>query len=134
VRIYIVPREAADLVRPKKPRIEHELGRRTLALSAPGREGNGIGVIYVFDDRVKNCSEHNETLHRDQLLGAVIAHEIGHLVLPTHSHSETGIRRAMWDQQDFQLAAHGELGFTPRQAELIRNEVLRRSTLSLEVP
>ena len=62
VRIYIVPREVADLVRPKKPRIEHELGRRTLALSALGRVGNGIGVIYMFYDRVKNCSEHNETL------------------------------------------------------------------------
>ncbi len=64
----------------------------------------------------------------------MIAHEIGHLLLPTDSHSETSIMRAMWDQQDLQLAAHGELGFTPRQAEFIRNEVLRRTPLNLEVP
>lgn len=126
VRIYIVSREAADLVRPKKARIQHELGRRTLALSAPGRVGNGAGIIYLFYDRVQDLLRaQRKTEYRDQLLGLVIAHEIGHLLLPDHSHSKTGIMRAMWDEQDLQLAAHGELGFTPEQVELIRSELLR---------
>ena len=126
VRIYIVSREAADLVRPKKARHEHRLGRRTLALSAPGRVGNGAGIIYLFYDRVQELLRaQRKTEYRDQLLGLVIAHEIGHLLLPDHSHSKTGIMRAMWDEQDLRLAAHGELGFTPKQVELIRSELLR---------
>jgi len=126
VRIYIVSREAADLVRPKKAQLEHQLGRRTLALSAPGRVGNGAGIIYLFYDRVQELLRaERKTEYRDQLLGLVIAHEIGHLLLPDHSHSKTGIMRAMWDEQDLRLAAHGELGFTPEQAELIRSELLR---------
>ena len=42
--------------------------------------------------------------------------------------------RARWNRQDFELAARGNLEFTPKQAELIRSEVLTRSTLNLEVP
>ena len=42
--------------------------------------------------------------------------------------------RATWDREDFELAARGNLDFTPKQAELIRSEVRRRSTLDLKVP
>ena len=32
--------------------------------------------------------------------------------------------RATWDREDFELAARGNLDFTPKQAELIRSEVV----------
>ncbi len=92
-------------------------------------------VAYVFYHRVEEfVRARNLALHKARILGLAIAHEIGHLLLPLHSHSSRGVMRATWDREDFELAARGNLDFTPKQAELIRSEVLRRSALRLEMP
>ena len=49
------------------------------------------------------------------VLGWVIAHEIGHLLLPANSHSKFGIMQA---SVDFRMA--GLHVFTDRQADAIR--------------
>jgi hypothetical protein len=61
-----------------------------------------------------------------QILGNMIAHEIGHVLLNLRSHSATGIMRGDWDLQDLQDVAYGCLLFTRLQAEIIRAEVVRR--------
>ena len=45
----------------------------------------------------------------------VIAHEVGHLLLPNDSHSAAGIMRA-----DLSLSSLLRQGFTPRQSATIR--------------
>ena len=60
-----------------------------------------------------------------QILGHVIAHELGHL-LGLRSHARTGIMRADWNLTDLQDIAYGYLLFTPRQADVISTEVRRR--------
>ena len=60
------------------------------------------------------------------VLGPVIAHEIGHLLLGQQSHSPTGIMRARWGRRDYEAPPLGAFMFTPGQAEQIRTEVKER--------
>jgi hypothetical protein len=62
----------------------------------------------------------------DVVLGAAIAHEIGHLLLPHDSHSKSGIMRAEWNQSDFRNAKSGGLLFTADQAAQIRGRLVAK--------
>jgi hypothetical protein len=61
-----------------------------------------------------------------QVLGAAMAHEMGHLFLGANSHSPAGIMRAGWKDQDLLEASQARLSFTPDQARHIRTEVRQR--------
>jgi len=110
------------------------LGDRVMGL-APGT-GPDRTLVYVFYDRVKDLARRQlaEKVRglvavragTSQILGEMIAHEIGH-VLNLASHTETGIMRGYWDLKDLQLVAYGSLLFTEQQAEVIQVEVARRS-------
>jgi hypothetical protein len=54
------------------------------------------------------------------LLGHVMAHEMGHLLLPGGSHTATGLMKAGWDRHQSALASTGRLTFAHNQASLIR--------------
>lgn len=45
-----------------------------------------------------------------------MAHELGHLLLRTNSHSVNGLMRAHWDWQNLQAAQRNELLFLPPEA------------------
>jgi hypothetical protein len=60
------------------------------------------------------------------VLGAAIAHEIGHLFLGPNSHSPVGIMRGGWKQDDLLKASQARVTFTPDQAQRIRTEVRHR--------
>jgi hypothetical protein len=53
------------------------------------------------------------------LLAHVIAHEIGHLLLPLTPHSATGLMKAEWDRDQLREATAGSLTFTDAQIERI---------------
>jgi hypothetical protein len=61
------------------------------------------------------------TYHVDvsTLLAYVIAHEIGHLLLPRMPHSATGLMKADWDRALVREATAGSLTFTEAQIERI---------------
>jgi hypothetical protein len=61
-----------------------------------------------------------------QVLGAAMAHEIGHLFLGPNSHSPVGIMRAGWKEQDLLEASQARLTFTPDQSRRILTEVRQR--------
>jgi hypothetical protein len=54
------------------------------------------------------------------MLGHVIAHEVGHLLLSTAAHSRTGLMRGAWDDTQVRALAGGALTFTDGQALRIR--------------
>ena len=54
------------------------------------------------------------------MLGHVIAHEVGHVLLATHLHSATGLMRGAWDHAQMREVARGGLTFTDGQARKIR--------------
>lgn len=62
-----------------------------------------------------------------QILGLVFAHEIGHILLNTASHSPSGIMRGVWDVNTWNDAFSGKMLFSTEQAQILRAEVLRRT-------
>jgi hypothetical protein len=87
-------------------------------MGAAQRTANGP-VAHVFLRQVQDLAR---TYHVDlgTLLGHVIAHEVGHLLLPTFAHSPTGLMRAEWDDTQVRDAARRALSFTDGQAYRIR--------------
>ena len=61
----------------------------------------------------------SESLDVGDLLGVIMAHEIGHLLLPPDSHA-TGI---MALKVDLFLIEHGGVALDPRQASMIRARI-----------
>ena len=62
------------------------------------------------------------------VLGAVIAHELGHVLLGTRSHAPTGIMARRLGSREMAAAARGELRFLRAEADQIRVAVERRTT------
>jgi hypothetical protein len=62
---------------------------------------------------------------RGEILGAIMAHEIGHLLGVTR-HSDAGIMRGDWQDQELKSIAKGRLGFTEDQARVIDAAIVRR--------
>ncbi len=59
------------------------------------------------------------------ILGSVIAHEIGHLLLGSNAHAVSGIMRAHWEAEELRRIAMGTLLFTPQQAKLMHERARR---------
>jgi len=75
------------------------------------------GIAWVLYDRVAdNAAIHCVPFRR--LLGQVIAHEVGHLLLPANSHSDHGIM-----QRRLNTRSSLREYFTAAQAEMIRQHV-----------
>jgi len=66
-------------------------------------------------------------LGEGELLGYVVVHELGHLLLGKDSHSPQGVMRPVWQFDDLQQAARGRLGFTSGQVERMRARYLSAS-------
>jgi hypothetical protein len=105
----------------------------TTAIAGKGIDGRAMGVAagtkdkrgtlaYAFYGRIKDVTR---TIGADTglILGHVIAHEIGHLLLPYDAHAKTGLMRGSWDQEQAHRAATGLLTFTPDEAALIRRRM-----------
>jgi hypothetical protein len=63
------------------------------------------------------------------LLGAMLAHELGHVLLRSSDHSANGVMVVRLAAHEIQAAARGELRFSRAEAQRIRAEILRRATL-----
>ncbi len=68
----------------------------------------------IFFKRVLAASE-NPELNTAQLLAAVTAHELGHLLLGSRSHSGTGIMEPVWKKECLLRIWMGSLLFTREQ-------------------
>jgi hypothetical protein len=117
------------------------LGLRDSAMGLAPGAGPERKLVYVFYDRVKQLAQRQvagqvkgEIVARAsecEILGEMIAHEIGHILLDMPGHSETGIMRGGWDLKDLQDVAYGSLFFTAEQERVIRAEVVRRAGAGL---
>jgi len=90
----------------------------------------GCSAYVFYRDVVKLAREGDAA--EDQLLGHVLAHEIGHLLLGPNSHTPDGIMRAHWTERDLQTIARTYLVFSEQQSRRIREEVLERNSVHQE--
>jgi hypothetical protein len=101
IRVTILPYETGALR-------SHE---RAIMGSA-ARTAFGTAVAWVYYQRVLEEAD-GHLVPPARLLACVIAHEIGHLVLPSPGHTPEGLMRAVWTAPDFRRASTGELRFAP---------------------
>lgn len=85
-------------------------------------EGATEARAYVFWLRVQRYAQ-QFSVGIDKLLGAAVAHELGHMLLPPGSHASRGLMRPTWDREQFRSAANGLLQFSPQSAVQIRRSV-----------
>jgi hypothetical protein len=83
------------------------------------------GDAVVLADAIRKRAVFGSTSFAD-LLGLAMAHELGHLLLRSASHSVAGIMRARWTERGLRDDDRGYLRFTPGEAESMRREVKRR--------
>jgi hypothetical protein len=81
-------------------------------------------IASVFYHRAEELE--SGTVAGAEILGGIVAHEIGHLLLAENSHSGTGVLRAEWGDQDLRMIACGRLWFTPEQAARMVSLVTER--------
>jgi hypothetical protein len=68
-------------------------------LAAGTGEGEFPCDVWVFCDQVKELAV-DKRLFLSQILGSVIARELGHLLLGANSHSRSGLMRAVWSREE----------------------------------
>jgi hypothetical protein len=90
----------------------------TLGLALEVEHGFG-SQCYVFQERLDELAAATH-ISPARLLGDTIAHEIGHLLKGSKSHSPSGLMMAHWQANELRAAAMGSLNFTADDAALMR--------------
>jgi hypothetical protein len=99
---------------------DKETGERR-ALGYSLFDSNGIsGFSTVYVDRVDWLARRAQ-YSRAPLLGRAIAHEIGHLLLRSNAHTETGLMREVWTAEQVVRNRREDWTFSPDQNGDIRN-------------
>jgi hypothetical protein len=94
------------------------LKESTLGLSYLGEDGVGCHADVFYAGIGPIAQEAH--LSPETVLGLVFAHELGHLLLGTNSHSASGIMRATWQGHEFSAVGKGALGFTEIQGRKMK--------------
>ena len=92
-----------------------------------------FGISYLDDDGTGRYSDiffdHIEEGHRRfganvaQLMGSAAAHELGHLLLGAHAHSQTGIMTAVWERDTLLRISMRNLLFSREQASRMQARI-----------
>ncbi len=110
--------ECADLIGPSDlvlkimPRIDMEKNgfkKEAFGLTT-GR------TIMISTERLYDIAEKSEQT-RDRILALAVAHEMGHALSGSTSHSSRGIMRPRWYSGDLQLESRHSAGFTEEQID-----------------
>jgi len=82
-------------------------------------------IANIFWNRVEERAQALKA-PASRLLAHTVAHELGHLLLGSHSHSPAGIMSAHWDAEVMVRICQEGLYFNGQQSELIRSELRKR--------
>ncbi|HET7221534.1 MAG TPA: hypothetical protein VFJ02_25940 [Vicinamibacterales bacterium] len=97
---------------------DHRLPPTALGATYPGELRRNTRA-YILWPRVQHYAQ-RYAVPVDKLLAAAIAHELGHLLLPSRSHANRGLMQTPWDETHFRAIASGRLQFSSQSAALIR--------------
>jgi len=105
----------------------HSLNLHPSVLGISYLASDGGSQADVFYESIENLRGDGPT-QPAIILGHVISHEIGHLLLGTKSHSPSGIMRPQWDREQLSLAVAGLLFFTKSQSRLMIDRLLKATS------
>lgn len=86
-----------------------------------GSDGRGE-YADIFFDSVQRLRDEETQVSQALILGYVMAHELGHLLLGSNAHSSLGVMRPHWSRTELQSISMGRLSFTADQ----RREIHQR--------
>jgi hypothetical protein len=84
--------------------------------------------IEVFYERVLSTVDARRV---PDLLAHVLAHELTHILEDLNRHSETGLMKAHWSQEDLVQMSFKHLPFAQEDVDLIQRALIRRETVAL---
>lgn len=136
---------SGDQIPPKEPPCQTPMGPTDLTLNMLPRSmsdrfhlrADAFGVAledaegglafraWIFCDLVKDAAAQGR-LTRSVLLGTVIAHELGHLLLSTNSHSAFGLMQANWSGKELLAVEHRAMYFSSSERKRIRQAMMSR--------
>ena len=88
--------------------------------AAPAADDRTGRLVYAYYDRIDASAQKYRT-DVAAMLGHVMAHELGHILLARGSHSSAGLMSARWGRFEMDLVAASLLMFTNEQAGSIRD-------------
>jgi hypothetical protein len=95
--------------------LTRRIARHADALGSTRVRTEQLYAVYVYCDRVDEAAK-QAGQSANVVLGAVIAHELGHLLMPGRPHTATGVMHAVLGAKELGIAAQGELRFDADQA------------------
>jgi hypothetical protein len=101
-------------------RVAHGLKVSTVGISFSAEDGRGC-YADLFYEPIRQLEEETH-VSQSVILGHAMAHELGHLLLGTNSHSPSGLMRAHWSREDL-TNAFGNLRFSKEQCLKIRSRL-----------
>lgn len=82
-----------------------------------GNDGRGVQAD-IFHSGIERLAA-DSSLGEAEIMGHVIAHELGHLLLGMNSHSRAGIMQAHWTDRQLRQMSMGTLRFDKCQSKII---------------
>ena len=102
----------------------------TVGISFVGEDGKGC-YADLFYQPIQQLQEETH-VSPSVVLGNAMAHELGHLLLGTNSHSSSGLMRSHWTGKDLAKASKGNLRFSQEQSIRITNRLVQRTSPDLQ--
>ena len=111
-----------------KPRVSDEITRRAQDAMGftPGTDDERGRLAFVLINRVNEVAD-GYRVSPSIVLGAAIAHELGHLLI-SKEHTAVGLMQPYLNQSDFRNVWEGRLLFTSEQAEAVRQKAKMLAT------
>lgn len=80
--------------------------------------------INVFYDRIAKVLA-RRPISAGRILGHILAHETGHVLMQVANHAETGLMKARWGADDYAMMEKTNLSFTQANTILLRSSLAR---------
>jgi hypothetical protein len=114
--------EPVNLVLRITMKIAHSTNDAAFGLAYLGNNGKGR-YADVFWPRIEELQATSK-IDAGRLLGAIMAHEMGHLLLGSNAHAVGGIMEAHWQGWELRRIHMGALLFLPSQAKQMRTKTI----------
>jgi hypothetical protein len=124
LRVRLISEEKARLL---------PLAANNFGIAFPGKAGALGSLAYLFVERTQRHAKRIK-VSDTVLLGHMMAHELGHLLLGESSHAASGIMTARFKARHLQAVGQGGIGFFKSQSKSMRAQVVRRLARRLTPP
>ncbi len=125
------PTVLALKILPRSMARQYSVAKDILGFALPTGKNGFARYANIFFHRAEELAKRKAALGRNYypslpvILGHVMAHELGHLLLG-YQHRPSGIMTADWKKRELAKMAQGKFGFTAREGERLRGAVIER--------